>query len=108
MDWDGDGVLDIVAGNSEGRACCSSRTAARISNRFDRSEELWAGGRPILLRPGYHVVQGPFEASWGYLCPTVCDWNGDGLLDVVVSGSRAKFEVMLNRGTRENPNSMLP
>ena len=48
-------------------------------------------------------MQGPFEASWGYLCPTVCDWNGDGLPDVVVPGSRAKFEVMLNRGTREKP-----
>lgn len=103
VDWDGDGALDIVAGNSEGRLLFFKNRGTNLEPDFDRSKELWAGGRPILLRPGYHVVQGPFEASWGYLCPTVCDWNGDGLLDVVVSGSRAKFEVMLNRGTREKP-----
>ncbi len=103
VDWDGDGALDIVAGNSEGRLLFFKNHGTDMQPDFARSVELCAGGSPILLRPGYHVVQGPFEASWGYLCPTVCDWNGDGLLDVVVSGSRAKFEVMLNRGTRERP-----
>lgn len=103
VDWDGDGALDIVAGNSEGRLLFFKNRGTNTEPGFARSEEVCAGGSPILLRPGYHVVQGPFEASWGYLCPTVCDWNGDGLPDVVVSGSRAKFEVMLNRGTREKP-----
>lgn len=103
VDWDGDGALDIVAGNSEGRLLFFKNRGTNTEPDFARSEEVCAGGSPILLRPGYHVVQGPFEASWGYLCPTVCDWNGDGLPDVVVSGSRAKFEVMLNRGTREKP-----
>lgn len=103
VDWDGDGALDIVAGNSEGRLLFFKNRGTNQTPDFARSEELQAGGQPIVLRPGYHVVQGPFEASWGYLCPTVCDWNGDGLLDVVVSGSRAKFEVMLNRGMREKP-----
>ena len=72
------------------------------------SEEICAGGKPILLRPGYHVVQGPFEASWGYLCPTVYDWNGDGLPDVMVSGSRAKYEIMLNEGTITEPRLAAP
>ena len=103
VDWDGDGVLDIVAGNSEGRLLFFKNCGTNHEPDFARSEEVCAGGQPILLRPGYHVVQGPFEASWGYLCPTVFDWNNDGLPDVIVSGSRAKFEVLLNRGTRENP-----
>lgn len=103
VDWDGDGRLDIVAGNSEGRLLFFRNDGTNDAPDFAMPEEVCAGGRPILLRPGYHVVQGPFEASWGYLCPTVCDWNGDGLPDVIVSGSRAKFEVMLNRGTREKP-----
>ncbi len=99
VDWDGDGVLDIVAGNSEGRLLFFKNNGTDREPDFARSVELEAGGKPILLRPGYYVVQGPFEASWGYLCPTVFDWNQDGLLDVVVSGSRAKYEVMINEGT---------
>lgn len=103
VDWDGDGVLDIVAGNSEGRLLFFKNRGTDREPDFARSTEVEAGGKPILLRPGYYVVQGPFEASWGYLCPTVFDWNGDGLLDVVTSGSRAKYEVMLNRGTKHEP-----
>ncbi len=103
VDWDGDGVLDIVAGNSEGRLLFFKNCGTDREPDFARSTEVEADGKPILLRPGYYVVQGPFEASWGYLCPTVCDWNGDGLLDVVTSGSRAKYEVMYNRGTKTAP-----
>ena len=103
-DWDGDGVLDIVAGNSEGRLLFFKNNGTDREPDFNGlPEQIEAGGKPILLRPGYHIVQGPFEGAWGYLCPAVFDWNGDGLPDVIVSGSRAKFEVMLNRGTRTAP-----
>lgn len=108
VDWDGDGVLDIVAGNSEGRLLFFKNNGTDAEPDFAMSEEICAGGKPILLRPGYHVVQGPFEASWGYLCPTVYDWNGDGLLDVMVSGSRKKYEIMLNEGTPTEPRLAAP
>lgn len=108
VDWDGDGKLDIVAGNSEGRLLFFKNHGTNREPDFGRSTEVEAGGKPILLRPGYYVVQGPFEASWGYLCPTVFDWNQDGLLDVVVSGSRAKYEVMINEGTPTVPKLRAP
>ena len=108
VDWDGDGALDIVAGNSEGRLLFFKNNGTNLEPRFAMSERVKAGGEEIMIRPGYHVVQGPLEAAWGYLCPTVVDWNGDGLLDVVTSGSKAKYEVMLNRGTKTNPELTAP
>ena len=108
VDWDGDGVLDIVSGNSEGRLLFFKNNGTNREPKFLMSERICAAGEPICIRPGYHVVQGPLEASWGYLCPMVVDWNGDGLLDVIVSGSKAKYELMLNEGTATEPKLAAP
>ena len=103
VDWDGDGALDIVAGNSEGRLLFFKNAGSNAVPDFQPSVELCSDGEPIRLLPGYTIVQGPFEGAWGYLCPRVFDWNGDGLPDVITSGSRAKYEVFLNEGTRTEP-----
>lgn len=103
VDWNGDGTLDIVSGNSEGRLLYFKNNGTNVNPNFAYPEELKSGGEPICFRPGYNIVQGPMEAAWGYLCPTVFDWNNDGLLDIVFSGSRAKFEVMLNKGSKVEP-----
>lgn len=103
VDWNGDGALDIVAGNSEGRLLFFKNRGTNQEPNFAMSEPICSDGEPICIRPGYHVVQGPLEAAWGYLCPTVVDWNGDGKLDVIVSGSKAKYELMLNVGTTTEP-----
>ena len=108
VDWNGDGVLDIVAGNSEGKLLFFKNEGTDREPEFVLPEYVNAGGEPICLRPGYHIVQGPYEGAWGYLCPTVVDWNGDGLLDVVVSGSRQKYEVMINEGTPVEPQLAAP
>lgn len=101
VDWDGDGALDIVAGNSEGRLLFIKNNGINSLPDFALPEEMHSAGSPILFRPGYQIVQGPLESAWGYLCPSVIDWNCDGLYDIVFSGSRSKFEVMINRGTRD-------
>lgn len=103
VDWDGNGSLDIVSGNSEGRLLFFKNNGTNILPDFALPEEVKSDGKPILFRPGYYIIQGPMEAAWGYLSPTVYDWNSDGMLDIVFSGSRAKFEVMINRGTKTKP-----
>ena len=103
VDWDGDGALDIIAGNSEGRLLFFKNAGTNTEPDYQPSVEMCSDGEPIRLLPGYYVVQGPFEGAWGYLCPTVFDWNGDGLPDIIVSGSRAKYELFLNEGTRTEP-----
>lgn len=104
VDWNGDGVLDIVAGNSEGRILYFQNTGTDDVPNFQNSTELEAGGYPIFIQPGYSGdIQGPGEARWGYVCPTVVDWDEDGDLDIVMSDATAKHTVYVNLGTPTSP-----
>ncbi len=103
-DWDGDGVLDIVAGNSEGRILFFRNHGTNDKPRFAPGIALTAGGREILIQPGYKGdIQGPGEARWGYVSSNVTDWNGDGLPDILFGDSLSRHMVLLNRGTRRQP-----
>lgn len=104
VDWDGDGNLDIVLGNSEGRILFFRNAGGNEDPRFLPGSPIAANGCEIHIQAGYRgSVQGPQEARWGYACPTVVDWDGDGLPDLIMSDIRAVHQVYLNRGTKREP-----
>lgn len=104
VDWDGDGDKDIIAGNSDGFINFFENAGDNVAPRFLPGTPLEAGGRIIHIQPGYRLdIQGPAEARWGYVCPTVVDWNQDGVLDVLISDSTARHTVFLNEGTVDSP-----
>lgn len=102
-DWDGDGVLDIITGNSEGRLIFFKNRGTNLDPSFGSGEYMKMGGEEFCVRAGYYELQGPMESCWGYLCPTVFDWDGDGLLDIVFSYNEGKYMYMPNIGTATNP-----
>jgi hypothetical protein len=102
-DWDGDGKLDIISGNSMGFLFFYKNIGTNERPAFIDPEPLMADGKVIHVQPGYREdIQGPGEARWGYTSPNVIDWDGDGLLDILTGDSRGKFMVYLNIGTKTN------
>lgn len=87
IDWDGDGLQDILCGNTAGNI-------AFFKNLGMGENQLPKWDAPILLETTegqtFRVlagpngsVQGPCEAKWGYTSLSAADWDGDGKLDII-------------------------
>lgn len=104
VDWNGDGVLDILAGNSEGFVLFFENIGSNDEPKFLPATRLQAGGRDIHVQAGYSgSLQGLQEARWGYLSPNAIDWNGDGTLDLITGDITGDYLIYLNRGTKTEP-----
>ena len=110
-DLRGTGVADLVVGSIEGYVFWY-RVLSTNPLRFAAPERLRAGGEEIrrLAKPhpaaGYHwgSSQGPGDGfNGGYSNPVLVDWNGSGLLDLLVGDMCGLFDWYPNRGTREQP-----
>ncbi|AQQ70971.1 hypothetical protein SMSP2_01335 [Limihaloglobus sulfuriphilus] len=104
VDWDGDGKDDIIAGNSPGKVLFSKNIGTETTPRFANPVEIKTDGKAISIQPGYRgSIQGPLEARWGYTCPQVADWTGNGLPDILLSSSVAEHLLYVNMGTAKEP-----
>lgn len=103
VDWDGDGLEDLIVGNSEGKILFFKNIGTNAEPTFALAQELEADGVPIHIQTGYWGIQGPGEARWGYAGPSVADWNENGLPDLLLSDATARHTVFLNKGTAEAP-----
>lgn len=104
VDWNGDGVLDILAGNSEGFVLFFENIGSNDAPQFLPATRVQAAGRDIQVQAGYAgSLQGLQEARWGYLSPNAIDWNGDGTPDLITGDITGNYLVYLNRGTSKQP-----
>ncbi len=106
VDWDGDGDIDIISGNTAGYiGFFENLSGPRVATpKWAAPKLLEAGGKTIRIMAGANgSIQGPAEAKWGYTTPSVADWDGDGLPDLLVNSILGKVMWYRNIGTRTAP-----
>ena len=104
VDWNGDGLLDIISGDSAGYIRYFQNTGSKAAPVFEDRGLMEAAGKVIRRVAGANrSIQGPAEAKWGYSNPSVIDWDLDGDLDILVNDIWGEVVWYRNDGTRTNP-----
>ena len=103
-DLDGDGLVDLIAGNNAGDLLFVKNVGKAGRPEFANPVRVPVGGRPLDIKGGYRgSIQGPGEAMWGYTCPTLCDWDGDGRLDVILNSILADYMFLQGLPSDDGP-----
>ena len=102
-DLNGDGNLDLVAGESGGFLAfikCLGRDEKGFP-RWDEPKLIQVEGKDFFIKAGYNgSIQGPVEEGFGYTVPWVVDWDLDGLQDIILNTIRGDVLFMKNIGTK--------
>lgn len=102
-DWDGDGLTDILTGNTAGEVGFIKNLGGKPV-KWAPPVLVEAAGKPIRIMADYNLsIQGPCESKFGYTNPGVGDWDGDGLPDLMVNTIIGKLIWYKNIGTRTQP-----
>ncbi|QYM78174.1 VCBS repeat-containing protein [Horticoccus luteus] len=103
VDLDGDGLEDLVVGNSAGYVGFIKNLGGDPV-RWAAPVYLAADGQTIHIQAGYNGdCQGPSETKWGYTDVCAADWDMDGLPDIMCSDVWGKVYWYRNIGTRTEP-----
>ena len=104
VDWDDDGDEDIITGNTAGHLAFIENLDGGYPPKWAPPQMLEADGEMILVLAGDSgSIQGPAEAKWGYTVPSVADWDGDGLRDIIINSIWGKIEWYRNVGEEGAP-----
>jgi hypothetical protein len=104
FDWNGDGKLDLLAGNSAGYVQYFENTGSNAAPVFEDHGYLKAGGETIRVMAGPNgSIQGPAETKWGYTNISVADWDLDGKPDILMNDITGAVKWFRNTGTRQKP-----
>ncbi len=105
FDWDADGDVDILSGNTAGYLeFFENLSGAKVAEpKWAGPQRLQAGGKTLRILAGNTSIQGPAEAKWGYTTLNIIDWDGDGLPDIVYNSITSRVEWLRNMGTRSKP-----
>lgn len=89
VDWDGDGHIDLLLGNGKGETALYRNNGRQ---KFEYAGLFTAGGETL--------------AVGGSSAPFVCDWDGDGIPDLIVGDAEGYLHLF--RGTESGSLALHP
>jgi FG-GAP-like repeat len=105
-DWDADGDVDIVSGNTAGYIEFFENMSGRGVDqpKWNAPKRMEVDGRPFRVMAGANgSIQGPAEAKWGYTTFSVADWDHDGLPDIILNSILGDVVWLKNTGSKHHP-----
>ncbi|MEY2598183.1 MAG: hypothetical protein RLZZ142_442, partial [Verrucomicrobiota bacterium] len=104
-DWDGDGLADLIVNSIWGKVVWYRNVGTRSKPSLAAAQPIeveWEG-EPPRLSYGWLRPEGKALLTQWRTTPVVCDWNGDGLPDLVMldpTGTLSLFERAQHNGKR--------
>jgi len=103
VDYNGDGLSDLIVGTRTGQIRLYKGTKKAIEGK-DMVAAIRGILAPAVLEFDGFVKIGGAEifAPMSFVCP--CDWNEDGLFDLLLGSPKGKVYIALNQGSKTEPN----
>jgi hypothetical protein len=93
-DWNNDGIPDLITGDRQGQI--SVHLGTREALKDPKKVE------PIPLTK-FLSIGGVRQVDGNLITPYVCDFNGDGMPDILFGTVNGKIKMALGKGSREDP-----
>ncbi len=90
IDWDGDGDIDLIVGDEDGRVALVENTGA------------FRSGQPVFRSPRYFQQEADTLKFGALATPFAYDWDGDGDEDILCGNTAGNIGLFENLGVASN------
>jgi hypothetical protein len=102
VDYDGDGIDDLIVGTRTGQIRLHKGTKKAVEGR-DFVAAMHGTLAPAILEFAGFLKIADREIFDKMSAPCACDWNEDGLFDLLLGSTRGKIYLAINAGTKTEP-----